>query len=346
MRVGDPRRTLGGVLDHKVDDALRREVTVGRDQEERVALVALMEGAKDLGLTQAQLRARFNKGDLPSAVLASAGQPDNDEDALFSLANPVTEASSAEMRERLLAAAAKRLAAWERAGHEFVAFFEDDYPPQLATAYDNPFILFYAGTLADDFNSISIVGSREPSESARRFAASLANIAAGEEVTVVSGLALGIDRAAHEAALDAGGRTVAVIGTGLDRFYPPEHEALQRRIMTEGLVVSQFFPGSGPTKATFPMRNATMSAYSALTVIVEAREKSGTRIQAERAVKHGRPLVLTQQVVRDTTWGRKYFEEGYDVAVVTTPEEAMAAARNFLARPSRVLKWARAVAVG
>lgn len=343
--MSDPCRILVSAWT-KASGALPREVTVGRDQEERAALVALMEGAKALGLTQAQLRARFNKGDLPSAVLASAGQPEHDEEGLFPLANVASEASVAEVRERMLAAAAKRLTAWERAGHEFVAFFEDDYPPQLATAYDNPFILFYAGTLGDDFASISIVGSREPSESARQFAAALASISAQEKVTVVSGLALGIDRAAHEAALGADGRTVAVIGTGLDRFYPPEHEALQRRIMADGLVVSQFFPGSGPTRATFPMRNATMSAYSALTVIVEAGEKSGTRIQAERAVKHGRPLVLTKQVVARTSWGRKYFEEGYDVAVVATPEEAMAAARRFLDRPSRVLKWARAVAAG
>jgi DNA processing protein len=88
------------------------------------------------------------------------------------------------------------------------------------------------------------------------------------------------------------------------------------------------------------MRNATMSAYSALTVIVEAGEKSGTRNQAAAAVKHGRPLVLTSQVATGTSWGRKYLDEGKDVTVATTPEEAMDAVRTVLARRDRVLQWA------
>jgi DNA processing protein len=245
-----------------------------------------------------------------------------------------------EVRERLLLEADERIAGWERAGQKFVAFFEDDYPQQLATAFDNPLVLFYAGSLADDFASIAIVGSREPGEQGTRFAAALSRIATRAGITVVSGLARGIDRVAHQAALEGGGRTVAVIGTGLDRFYPPEHETLQRRIAADGLVVSQFPPGATPTKATFPMRNATMSAYSALTVIVEAGEKSGTKIQAAAAVKHGRPLVLTRQVANGTTWGRNYIDEGYDVTIAATPDEAMEAVQRVLSRSSRVLQWA------
>lgn len=302
--------------------------------------LALLRGAKELGLSPSQLRARFDRGDRPSAVLASGGDPGDLEDALFPMATATPGPAAGGARDRLIAAALERISDWERAGHQFVAFFEDDYPQQLATAFDNPLVLFYAGTLAHDFRSIAIVGSREPSEEGTRFAATLSAIAAPAGITVVSGLARGIDRAAHHAALEAGGRTVAVIGTGLDRFYPPEHQALQQRIASDGLVVTQFEPGATPSRATFPMRNATMSAYSALTVIVEAGEKSGTKIQAAAAVKHGRPLVLTRQVVDGTTWGRKYLDEGYDVTVATTPDAAMEAVYRVLSRSSRVLQWA------
>jgi DNA processing protein len=319
-------------------------VTVSRDQQERAALVVLtlLHGAKEFGLSSSQLRARFNRGDLPSAVLAGAGERTDPDEGLFALPAAPPDDAVSQVRTRLLAEAVERIAAWGRAGHEFVTFFEDDYPQQLATAFDNPLILFYAGTLADDFSSFAIVGSREPSEQGLRFAGALAAAAAHSGVTVVSGLARGIDRAAHDAALDAGGRTVAVIGTGPDRCYPPEHESLQRRIAADGLVVSQFPPGATITRANFPIRNATMSAYSAMTVIVEAGENSGTKNQAAAAVKHGRPLVLTRHVATGTTWGRKYLDEGKDVTVAATPEEAMDAVRRVLARHERVLQWAGA----
>jgi DNA processing protein len=315
------------------------------DQHERAALVALtlLHGAKQLGLTTSQLRARFDRGEQPSTVLAGAGGHDDVDDGLFAAPVSAADVSVEQLRDRLLAEAAERIDAWQSAGHQFVTFFEDDYPRQLATAFDDPLLVFYAGTLADDFASVAIVGSREPSAPGQQFAQELSTIAAAAGITVVSGLARGVDRAAHEAALQAGSRTVAVIGTGVDRYYPPEHEPLQQRIAHDGLVVSQFPPGATPTRATFPMRNATMSAYSALTVIVEAGEKSGTKIQAAAAVKHGRPLVLTRQVAT-TTWGRKYIDEGYDATVVANPEEAMAAVHRVLSRSLRVLQWAGGVA--
>jgi DNA processing protein len=321
-------------------------VTVSRDQQERVALVALtlLHGGKELGLTTAHLRARFDRGERPSTVLAGTGGQEDPGEALFALPADASNASAEQLRVRLLAQAIEQIAAWERAGHQFVAFFEDDYPRQLATAFDNPLLVFYAGALADDFASVAIVGSRDPSPQGLQFARELSGITARAGITVVSGLARGVDRAAHEAALDADGRTVAVIGTGLDRFYPPEHEPLQRRIATDGLVVSQFPPGATPSRATFPMRNATMSAYSALTVIVEAGEKSGTKIQAAAAVKHGRPLVLTRQVVTATTWGRRYLDDGYDVTVAATPGEALEAVQKVLSRSSRVLQWVGGIA--
>lgn len=149
---------------------------------------------------------------------------------------------------------------------------------------------------------------------------------------MVSGLAHGVDGSAHEAALNAGGRTVAVLGNGLNRVYPREHAGLQSEIAQRGLLISQFLPDSSPTRQSFPQRNIVMSAYSSMTVIVEASEKSGTRIQADAAVKHGRPLILTRQVVQSTSWGRRYADGTFNVAVVATPGEARRAVAAMLER--------------
>jgi DNA processing protein len=123
-------------------------------------------------------------------------------------------------------------------------------------------------------------------------------------MTVVSGLARGIDTAAHRAALDAGGRTVAVIGTGITKAYPAENRGLQREIGARGLVLSQFWPDTPPQKHAFLMRNATMSGYGLATVVVEAGETSGARALARMAVEHGRQVILTDQVVVRNRWAQ------------------------------------------
>lgn len=295
-----------------------------KNHSERAALVALLRNAKSLGLVSSEIRARLDRGDTPSTVLASVGG-----EGLF-----------AQDTEPMVAEAIHLIEEWNTLAESFVAYFEPEYPQQLAAAFDYPFILFCAGELRPDLHSVAVVGSRSPSQEGQTFTRSLGAIAARNRVTVVSGLARGIDRAAHEAALEAGGRTVAVIGTSLSVYYPPENEAMQRRIAREGLVISQFWPGSRPTKRSFPMRNATMSAYSALTVIVEASEESGTRSQAAAAVRHGRPLILTRPVVASTSWGQRYVSDGYDVTVVSTPEEAFGAIQANLSRSSQIVEWA------
>jgi DNA processing protein len=95
---------------------------------------------------------------------------------------------------------------------------------------------------------------------------------------------------------------VAVIGTGITRYYPAANRALQERIAADGLVLSQFWPDAAPTKQSFPMRNAVMSGYGHATIVIEAGEHSGARIQARQAIAHGRPVVLTDLVVKATTW--------------------------------------------
>jgi DNA processing protein len=123
---------------------------------------------------------------------------------------------------------------------------------------------------------------------------------------VISGLAAGIDTAAHTAALAERGRTVAVIGTGLARSYPPQNERLQREIAERGAVVSQFWPDSPPSRRSFPMRNAVMSGIALATVVVEASHTSGSRLQARLALAQGRPVFLLEELVEHEAWAREY----------------------------------------
>jgi DNA processing protein len=138
--------------------------------------------------------------------------------------------------------------------------------------------------------------------------------------TVASGLATGIDTAAHTAALEAGGRTIAVIGTGLQRVYPPENAALQKRIASECAVISQFWPEATPSRRSFPMRNAVMSGISLSTVIVEASETSGARVQARLGLAHGRPVFLLGSLVTTQAWAREFAHRA-GVQVVETPAD-------------------------
>lgn len=147
---------------------------------------------------------------------------------------------------------------------------------------------------------VAIIGTRNPTKNGINYAQALARMLAKHKVAVVSGLALGIDAVAHRAAMDAGGRTIAVIGTPLEISYPRQNTTLQRRIAQDHLVVSQFPPGSPVTRRNFPMRNRTMALIADASVIVEAGEKSGTMYQGWEAVRLGRPLFIPRSVVRDS----------------------------------------------
>ena len=151
---------------------------------------------------------------------------------------------------------------------------------------------------------MSVVGSRKASDRGLTIAAAVARELVTRRIAVVSGLAQGIDTAAHRAALAAGGRTVAVIGTGISQAYPAENRELQDEIASRGLVLSQFLPDAPPQKHYFPMRNATMSGYGLATIVVEAGEHSGARGQARLAVEHGRPVILTDAVARHNEWAQ------------------------------------------
>lgn len=166
-----------------------------------------------------------------------------------------------------------------------------EYPERLRQIHDPPPFLYTRGrfTSQDDL-AIAIVGARTASPYGRKMAQELAHELAGCGVCVVSGLARGIDSEAHRAVLEAGGRTIAVLGSGLDVVYPREHIALAEQIAESGAVVSEFSFGSQPEAGNFPYRNRVISGISLGTVVVEATEKSGSLITAQCALDQNREV--------------------------------------------------------
>jgi DNA processing protein len=208
-----------------------------------------------------------------------------------------------------IAQAKADLERWDAEGMRLVTVLDRGYPPNLRAVHDRPPILFIAGNLTpDDARGVAVVGARKATEAGIEQATRIAEHLTRTGYTVVSGLAAGIDTAAHTSALNNNGRTLAVIGTGLARTYPPENEALQRRIASRCAVISQFWPDAPPTKRSFPMRNATMSGIALATVVVEASETSGARTQARLALAHGRPVFLTSTLVERQPWARQIAE--------------------------------------
>jgi len=187
---------------------------------------------------------------------------------------------------------------------DVISVLDDRYPVALKQIHQIPPLLFTRGELRPIETAVSVVGSRDATNEGLRIAANVARGLVDRHITVLSGLATGIDTAAHRATLDAGGRPVGVIGTGILRTYPAASKDLHREVAAAGALVSQFLPDAPPQKHSFPMRNATMSGLGLASVVVEAGEHSGARIQARVAVEHGRPVVLTDLVVQRTQWGQ------------------------------------------
>ena len=164
---------------------------------------------------------------------------------------------------------------WLSQGMGLVSVLADQYPARLRDVREAPALLYYQGDLTPADQGVCIVGSRDADDDALRVADYVARAAVEAGLTVVSGLAAGIDTAAHTAALDAGGRTVAVMGTGLERTYPATNKNLRERIVANrGLVMTQFEPNAPVKPANFPMRNAVMSGYGITTFVVTASRHS------------------------------------------------------------------------
>jgi DNA processing protein len=185
--------------------------------------------------------------------------------------------------------------ALERAGQrqiEAVAWGEARYPPLLAATPDPPVLLWVRGRVdLLSLPSIAIVGSRAASSYGLEVAERLAADVVAHQMMVVSGLARGIDSASHRGALEAGGPTVAVLGSGADTIYPPEHRDLAAQIVERGAVVSELAPGTPPRPFHFPLRNRIISGLSRAVVVVEAAERSGSLITADCALEQGREVM-------------------------------------------------------
>lgn len=188
-------------------------------------------------------------------------------------------------------------------GCAIVTPISSDYPRMLALSDDDPGLLFVTGTLLRNEPTVAIVGSRSARPRELAFAGDLARKLGRMGICVASGLATGIDTAAHRGALQAGGRTIAVMGTGPDLTYPNQNLRLRQRIEQGGACITQFPPGQEGTAFTFPRRNITMAALSTATVIVAAEESSGTRHQALATLRNGRTLIITPQVA-EREWAK------------------------------------------
>lgn len=237
--------------------------------------------------------------------------------------------------------AALDLEQWDHAGIRMISVLDQEYPSNLRMIHQRPPVLFLRGALdPNDTVSVAVVGTRKATprglDQARELAAGLAT----RGVPVISGLAAGIDTAAHTAALGEGGRTVAVIGTGIDRAYPAQNAALQEEIAAKGLVISQFLPGSPPTKTSFPMRNAVMSGYALATVVIEAAYQSGARMQARLALQHGRHVFLMRSLLQHD-WARGYASRP-GVTVVDNADDVFKGLQRLAAQSedSTELVWA------
>jgi DNA processing protein len=198
----------------------------------------------------------------------------------------------------------------EDAGARLVTVLDDDYPANLRVIYNLPPFLFYRGRLErDDARSVAVVGTRDASDDGIDSARRMASLLAQHDVIVLSGLARGIDTAAHEETLAQGGRTIAVLGTGILRCYPKENSELAERIVQSGALVSQFWPSQPPTTYNFPRRNVVTSGMSQGTVVIEASETSGAKMQARLALEHGKRVFLVSRLVTSQPWAQKYVEK-------------------------------------
>lgn len=190
------------------------------------------------------------------------------------------------------AAEAETMAA-RRLGIEIVGCDDDYYPQWLRCTCTPPLVLWVKGSLvpAEGAACVAVVGSRAASPLGLAFARRLSDELASAGLAVVSGLARGIDSAAHRGCLDAGGRTVAVLGSGLDLIYPPENAALAAQVQEKGAVVSEFPLGAGPLKPHFPRRNRVIAGWSRAVVVVEAGSRSGALSTARAALDEGRDVM-------------------------------------------------------
>ncbi len=202
--------------------------------------------------------------------------------------------------KKRLCAAEDRLERYREKGIFFLPLCHPDYPPRLKEIPDPPVALYGKGRLPDpSHKAAAVIGTRECSEYGRQISRRFASGLAGAGVTVVSGMARGVDGAAGRAALDAGGDSVAVLGCGVDICYPYENKRLYERLEQEGCLLSEYPPQTRPEAGLFPPRNRIISGLSDLVLVTEAREKSGTLITVDLALEQGREVFAVPGRITD-----------------------------------------------
>jgi len=245
--------------------------TAGRDEHRAALVLSALAGLRPRSLLPVAARV----GTASACVaLVARGELGSDEDRRF------VRLLEAESIERAVGACEARTVAWD----------DPEYPPQLRTIHDPPFLLYVAGgPLPDVHRAVAVVGSRACTDLGRDLARAIGRGLAAAGVTVVSGAARGIDSASHEGALERG-RTVAVLGSGIDATYPRASRALLQRIRGSGAIVSEYPPGVPPRAFRFPARNRIVAGLCRAAVVVEGEEDSGSLITGSHALEFGRDV--------------------------------------------------------
>lgn len=243
-----------------------------------------------VALSLAPGEVRFRAVALLRGGLAATGGPPSLDRALASVLGEGARHVRA-LAARLAREAEAALRAAASAGVTPIAWTDPGYPAALLTLADAPPVLWAVGRLDTlQAPAVAVVGSRAPTPAGRQVAFALGRDLAAAGLVVVSGLARGIDGAAHEGALSTG-LTTAVLGCGVDRPYPPEHRQLAARVARNGVVVSEFPPATAPHAHHFPLRNRLISGLAAAVVVVEATDRSGSLITARWALEQGRDVL-------------------------------------------------------
>jgi DNA processing protein len=263
-----------------VDAVTARPAAAGLEAVLRLAMVQGVGPARI-----AALLARF--GSVEGVLGASAAQVA----ALRGFGPELARRVAAAATPAAGAAARRAVEALEAAGAVAVTAADAAYPESFRVLPDPPFVLFAAGDLSLlGMPGMGVVGTRSPTEYGRRAAARLAHDVARAGYAIVSGMARGIDAAAHVAALDAGGATIGVLGHGIDRVYPPENRRLFARMRESALLVTELAPGEEPLPGNFPRRNRLIAALSEGVLVVEMGERSGARHTVEYALEQGKEV--------------------------------------------------------
>ena len=214
--------------------------------------------------------------------------------------------------------------AYERfveSGIRFVTMEQEEYPKRLCNISQSPYAIFYKGELpAEEKRSIAIVGARMCSEYGRYYAQQIAALAVKYDVNVISGMALGIDGAAHYGAMQQKGKTYAVLGCGVDYCYPKSNRVLYEYMMTHGGVLSEYVPGTVPLASLFPSRNRIISGLSDAVIVIEAKERSGSLITADFAMEQGKDVYALPGRATDSLSGgcNRLIRQG--AGIIISPE--------------------------